>query len=717
MAQTPEDAKPGASLAAELLAIVSLLVSSAGLTISLAALVFSGTIADGLPRGTTVFLLGAGITTILIALCGTVPGAISPVQDGPTIVLVAVAAKLIADSATATTATHVIIVIGLASLITGLFMFVLGQFALGGAIRFIPAVVINAFVAGTGCLLFLGGLSVMISADGHGVNPTELFAGGQLKYWLPGVALGLAAYLVSNRPEAPDGVVPGLIVIATAAFYVVTLAASSIQAVEEASWLVGPFNDPASLSLITPTELADAPWSKIIGQLPGLVAVADVATLALMLNVTGLETVTKHRADLNQELKVTGVANVIQSVLGAAPSYHAIGFTALAHRMGVATKRTPAIVGSIIVVFALVGARAIGYTPRFVVGSLLVAVGVSLIMDWVHEMRRVPGVVDTVISLVIIGCMVAVGVLEGILLGVIIACGVFIVRYSRVDPIRRWRTGTTARSQVDRTAAELETLLDNGERTKVNELQGFLFFGSVTGMSDRVTEECQSPVENVIFDFRHVTGIDGSALTLLHRLIEDLTGQGLSVTLTAAPHPVTAGGLNSHSTLDEALADVEQGLLEGSENLAAKKEPIRPDLLEAFERRTVPAGRNLLTTGDEANELIYVLSGSLSVYSPSDKSIGSVKEPKKQPTTKQRFRLRKVGGPNWIGEIGFLRGTPRIADVVADTDIEMAVIDRAAFEQLRTDQPDVIIELLDNIASEQANLVDTLSSALSQASG
>ncbi len=535
------------------------------------------------------------------------------------------------------------------------------------------------------------------------------------------MALGLAAYLVSNRPEAPDGAVPGLIVIAPAAFYLVTLAASSVQAVEEASWLVGPFNDPASLSLITPTELAEAPWSEIIGQLPGLAAVAAVATLALMLNVSGLETVTKHRADLNQELKVTGAANIIQSVLGAAPSYHAIGFTALAHRMGVATKRTPALVGSIIVVFALVGTRVIGYTPRFVVGSLLVAVGVSLIMDWVQEMRRVSGVVDTVISLVIIGCMVAVGVLEGILLGIIIACGVFIVRYSRVDPIRRWRSGTTARSQVDRTSAELETLLDNGERTKVIELQGFLFFGSVTGLSDRVIDGCQSPVEHVILDFRHVTGIDGSALTLLHRLIDDLTGQGLSVTLTAAPDPVTASGLNSRLNLDEALADVEQRLLEGSENMVAKKEPIRPELLAAFERRTVPAGGNLLTAGDEADELIYVLGGSLSVYSPLDDATGSAKEPTRKPTKEpipgQRFRLRKVGGPNWIGEIGFLRGTPRIADVVADTDIEMAVIDRAAFEELRANQPEVIIELLDNIASEQANLIDTLSSALSQASG
>lgn len=706
MALRSQDTSAGASVLAEVLAILSLLVSAAGLTISLAALTFSGPLADGLPRGTTVFLLGAGITTALVALRGSVPGAISPVQDGPTIVLVAVVARLAAESGANFTADQIIVVTGLASLITGLLMAALGSFSLGGIVRFIPAVVINAFVAGTGCLLFLGGLSVMTDSGGHGLSPASLFTPEQIKFWLPGVALGLAAYLVSGRPGAPKAAVPGLIIMATVVFYIVTLAASSIQAVEEASWLIGPFTDPPSPSLITPSEVADVAWSDIIAQLPGLAAVAAVATLALMLNVSGLESVTNHRADLNDELKVTGTANILQSVLGAAPSFHAIGFTALANRMGATSKRVSVAVGGLLVLFGLLGTAIVGYTPRFVVGALLVAVGVGLIMDWVGEMRRAPGITDTVLSLIIIGCIVGVGVLEGIVLGVVIACGVFIVRYSRVDPVRRWRTGATARSQVDRSVAETEALVAGGDRLRVAELQGFLFFGSVTGMTDRIMDECRPPVEQVVFDFRHVTGIDGSALSLLHRLIDDLTEQGVTVRLASAPQAAVAQGLTNHPTLDEALAEVEQLILTDHSNETTTENAVPDELLAVFERRTVPAGTTLLAAGDDADELIYLLAGTLSVFAPGE--IGQGQKP---------FRLRKATAPSWIGEIGFLRRTERTADVVTDTEVELAVIDRETFDRLRRQQPDAVIQLLDNIASEQARLVDTLSSALSEASG
>ena len=98
---------------------------------------------------------------------------------------------------------------------------------------------------------------------------------------------------------------------------------------------------------------------------------------------------------------------------------------------------------------------------------------------------------------------------------------------------------------------------------------------------------------------------------------------------------------------------------------------------------------------------MYVLSGTASAYATDADG--------------NRHRLRQFSSPSWLGENGFLRGTPRSADVVADTAIEVATIDRPGFDRLRRTRPEVALVLLDDIAIEQAKRVTTLSSAVANA--
>ncbi len=703
---------------AEVLAVLSLVVSSAGLSVSLAALLFAGTIADGLPRGTTVFLVGSGLTTAITGIRGSIPAAISPTQDGPVIVLIAVVANLVASGENVT-AVDVIVTVGLASLLTGLIFIIIGRFSLGGVVRFIPAVVVNAFIAGTGWLLFRGGLQVMLGGQPGDVDLLQMFSGQHLKFWIPGLLVGVATYLLSSRPNVPNGAAAGLIVVATVAFYGVVLAVSSIGAVEEGGWLIGPFEAPPVLSIITPSEIASTPWGVLARQLPALGAVSAVSALAILLNLSALEIVTRQRADVDRDLVRLGLANAAQSIIGSSPAYHGMGFTSMAHRMGATSKRVPIAVGLAVAAFGVLGVSAIGYAPRLIVGGLLTAVGLGLMAEWLDEMRHSVGATGWIISLVIIGCIATVGVLEGILLGVIIACGVFIIRYSRVDPVRRWRTGTTARSLVDRTTEELDALVSVGDRTRVAEMQGFLFFGSMTGLVERLRLLPEDDVDNLILDFHHVTGIDGSAMRLLQRVVGDLGSRGVTVMVADPPEVISAGlskaqqktdndsAVEMHDSLDAALAAVEEQVLaQATSAIEADRQPLSAELLEPFERRTVEAGTALMTAGDDADTLIYLLSGSVSVYAENG-----------DDQARSTFRLRKVSAPGWLGEIGFLQSSVRSANVVADTEVDLASIERSQFEDLRSSRPDVVIALLDSIANEQARRVQTLSSALTQASG
>jgi MFS superfamily sulfate permease-like transporter len=138
-------------------------VSSVAMSISMAALVFAGPLAAGLPRAVA--------------------------------------------SESADSFSQVFVLIGIATLTTGLIMLLMGQFKLGHLGRYIPNTVVAAFIAGTGWLLLKGGFDVMV---GYGIemgNLSELFASGALKFWIPGLVLGAIIWL-ANIITSPLGSLP-----------------------------------------------------------------------------------------------------------------------------------------------------------------------------------------------------------------------------------------------------------------------------------------------------------------------------------------------------------------------------------------------------------------------------------------------------------------------------------------------------------------------------
>lgn len=135
------------------------------LSVSLAALVFSGEMSVYIQRGVGLFLFGAFVVTLFASLLGSLPGTAIGPQDGPA-ALVAVMAGGIAgmlagssgvEVAFFTTAAGIII----SSLVTGAILLVIGQFGLGNLVRYIPYPVVGGFLAGTGWLLTRGAIEVM----------------------------------------------------------------------------------------------------------------------------------------------------------------------------------------------------------------------------------------------------------------------------------------------------------------------------------------------------------------------------------------------------------------------------------------------------------------------------------------------------------------------------------------------------------------------------
>jgi CRP/FNR family transcriptional regulator, cyclic AMP receptor protein len=94
---------------------------------------------------------------------------------------------------------------------------------------------------------------------------------------------------------------------------------------------------------------------------------------------------------------------------------------------------------------------------------------------------------------------------------------------------------------------------------------------------------------------------------------------------------------------------------------------------------SVPAGRELTTEGTTGYEFFFIASGTATVK-----------------RKKRKVATLKAG--DYFGELALLADVPRNATVVADTDMELYVVDRRQFSALVRDVPEIAVKLLKGLA-------------------
>ncbi len=704
---------PERSVLVDVVGAVALVLYSVTASASFAALVFSGPAADGLPRGASTFLLASGIITVFLGWRTRFPLVFGVVQDTAAIVLVP-ALAVVAANGSDDPVRDVFVVLSLSSLITGAAMWAIGRAGLAGAARFMPTTVVAGFLAGTGWLLAKGGVDVMtgrtIGLGDFGV----LFGADLAKLWLPGLALGLLVALVPLFRRLPPLVSSLATVGSTFAFFVVVVTMSSLAAVENGGWLLGPFPEGGSVEFVS-GDVADADWSAIGSATGQLGVVIILSVLGVLLNITGIQVLLRRRIDLDAELRTAGIANLLIVPVGGLVGYHGLGDSALAERLGVRRRWVPIAVGSATAAFAFAGAELLGYLPRFVAGGLLIGAGAGLLINWFGELRATSSWSDRAVSVVILATICFIGILEGIVVGIVAACVFFVIRYSRIDAIRVVSTGRERRSVVERSADDVERLDERADQIAVYELHGSLFFGSVSGVATTVRdrlERAASPIDVVIVDFARVADIDSSAFAVLAELAEDIEAAGAELLWSGLePAAVAVLARMDNAVAASVLGDLDAALERAEDQvLATLSDPTNDEqavetysdaLLEWFALDFRAADDVILRENEDSDQLIVVVAGSVHVSRTA--SDGS------------ELRLRTLRAGAIIGEIGFLTGETRTATVTAETDVELRVLTSEAHQRLRLEQPDLVIELYDRVLRSTADRAAAIHRSLTQA--
>jgi SulP family sulfate permease len=676
--------------------------------LSVGALVFSGPLSSYLAMGIGLFLVGNAITALLVPISSEYKANIASIRTGQAPIFAAIAASIAVSmpnqSAEAMAVTAVVGIL-MATFLSGAVMFGLGWAKLGGMARYMPYPVLGGFFAGLGYLTGLGGLSVSVGPVADLGNLPSFAAGQALGLLGPAVAFALLLLVIERRIQHWL-LVPIYLICSALAFYAVLVATgTSIEQATQAHWLPSLSGQGASFfPVIALDQLALVDWSAILSQSATFAVLALLSVIMLLLDVSGVELVINRDLDPNRELKAAGAANVFAAFGTGSLSFQSLTDVAFAHKLGGDRFLMILIYAAMTIAIIIAGPSPIGFVPNFILGGLLIYVGISMTIPWIWSARKKLPLSDYIVVWVILLVIAAYGILEGVGIGIALATILFAHRYSRLSIVKAVMTGCDYVTKTDRLPDDQAMLDREGAALRLFVLQGFLFFGSASRLLEQIKANLDAPAKTrarfLAVDFQRVDAMDTSATNSFAKLIQICRRDRITLALCGcSPEIATSlGGAVLDLKVAEGLvlffADLEEGvewcndeILAGFDRneLAELQDPVTllTNLLgntaaaqiiaDASEKIDAATGSVVFRQNDLGDALYLVLKGSVAIL--LDLPAG------------QTVMVRTMREGSIIGEMALYTGASRSATAKMREDGVLLRLDRAAFERLQLEHP------------------------------
>ncbi|MFH1123202.1 MAG: cyclic nucleotide-binding domain-containing protein, partial [Pseudomonadota bacterium] len=311
-----------------------------------------------------------------------------------------------------------------------------------------------------------------------------------------------------------------------------------------------------------------------------------------------------------------------------------------------------------------------------------------------------------------------------------VAAILFIIKYSRINVVKYVLSGRSYRSTVNRAATHRWLLNQTGEQLQVLKLQGFLFFGTANNLLAQVRKRAEDPelvpLRYVVFDFRHVSGLDSSALNSLGRMKQLAESREITLVFTHLSSSLQSqferggfprdgdGAYKFFPDLDHGVEWCEDLIL-GSEMKALQEkkdghlrehtdvifESTFDEMMETlkqqedFERLvhrmkgyvetlTLDVHSCLIRQGEPVNGLYFVETGQVTAYI--------------EHADGKKVRLRTLGMGSIVGELGVYGGTSATASVIATRESRIYYLSRDSLRQIEENDPEMAADLHKSIA-------------------
>ena len=463
----------------------------AGLTVALALVPEAVAFAFVAGVHPLVGLYAAFIVGLITAVFGGRPGMISGATGALAVVMVSLVAQ------------HGVEYLFATVVLMGIIQIAAGVFHLGKFIRLVPHPVMLGFVNGLAIVIFLAQMTQFqvpgtAEVSGHGVSGGEWLSGAQLYTML--ALVGLTMAIIWALPKVTKAVPAPLAGIFIVAAIVIGFGLDVPRVGDMASIEGGlpllhipmvPFNFE-TFEIILPYALI-------------LAAIGLIESL-LTLNLVG--EITGEKGGASRECVAQGVANTVTGFFGGMGGCAMIGQSMINVKSGGRTRLSGASAALFLLLFILVGSGLIELIPlAALVGVMFMVVIGTFAWQSLTILRKIP-LTDAAVMILVTVVTVLTDLATAVVVGVIVSA----LAYA-------WNNATRIRAKSYVTP----------EKSKVYQVEGPLFFGSIEGFMDLF--EVKEDPDTVIVDFADSRVVDQSALQAIEAIAAQYEGQGKSLQL------------------------------------------------------------------------------------------------------------------------------------------------------------------------------------------
>lgn len=386
-------------------------------------------------------------------------------------------------------------------ILMGFIQMLAGVFKLGKFVRLIPHPVMMGFVNGLAIVIFLSQLGMFKNAYG------DWFSGIQLYIMLGLVALtmGIMFGLPKLTKKLPEALIAILVVSAIVIF-------GKLDVATVGSFIRdgGGEGLKGGLPQFQTDIFSKVPFTwqtlKFIG--PYALILAAIGLIESLMTLNLVDELTETRGNTNRECLAQGGANIITGLFGGMGGCAMIGQSLINIKSG-GRKRLSGIVAAVLLlVFILFASGLIEQVPiAALVGVMFMVVIGTFAWSSFRILNKIP-ITDVIVLVAVSSLTVIFDLAIAVIAGVIISALVF-----------SWENAKRIRAR--------KRMRDDG--TKVYEIWGPLFFGSIIAFNDKF--DVKNDPDNVEIDFVESRISDHSALEAIFNLVNKYEAEGKTIKL------------------------------------------------------------------------------------------------------------------------------------------------------------------------------------------
>ena len=444
----------------------------------------------------------------------------------------------------------------LATMMAGVFLFLMGALRLGSYIKFIPYPVTVGFISGIAVILFVGQVGDLLGLSLPGKEPADFLpklealwgALGTLNMAALAVSAGTVLVIVGLRRWRPSW--PGIliaVVLGAAAAYFLKLPVDTI----------GTRFGGIPSSLPAPS-LPAISVSKAVEVLPDALSFALLGAIESLLSAMVADGMTGRRHRSNMELVAQGIANIGSALFGGICATGTVARTATNVRAGARSPLAGMFHALFILLFMLIAAPLASFIPLAGLAGVLAVVAWNMVEKaaFAALLRSSRG--DAVTLLATFLLTVFVGLTQAIVVGFSLGVLIFLHRMAQSAGVEAHLPPISEDVADDPTRPHYDPVMATDPDVAVYRITGAFFFGAaatVGSVLDRVADRHRA----FIIDFSAVPFIDSTAANTIEGVARKARRLGVLLLVSGASEAVERM-LRSHGVTDGFEGTIDQAV-------------------------------------------------------------------------------------------------------------------------------------------------------------